>query len=84
MSRWPRDSIGSLHNLTYGVSDGRFYRRVKEQTITNTKQWGPYTCADSTDIVEQLVDSFASQDLQFMESLQGQQAPVTKSQGLQT
>lgn len=41
------------------------------------------TCADSADVVEQLVDSFASKGLQFMKGLQGQQSPVAKSQRLQ-
>ena len=50
------------------------------QKYTETKS----TCADSTYVIEELVDSLAGQVLQFIKSLEGQQAPVKKPQGLET
>lgn len=43
-----------------------------------TSEEKEHTCADTTNVIKELVDWFACQILQFVEGLQGQQPPVTK------
>lgn len=51
-------------------------KRFQKKKIFKSTNSADGTCTDSTDIVKELMDPFASEILQFMESLQSQEPSV--------